>query len=466
MRVFFLILIFLVFNASATIWKVGSTRSYTLPSQVSTLVQNGDTVEIDSGVYASDVAYWAANNLLLEGVNGFAQLASGGLTYGDKAIWVIGGSNTTVEYVEFSQATSTSNNGAGIRQEGSNLTVRHSYFHNNQDGILAGTVNPSNIVIEYSEFGYNGYGDGYTHNLYINNIDTLIFQYNYSHDANVGHELKSRAHVNYILYNRISDETTGTASRSIDLPNGGAAYIIGNEIEQGPMSQNSNIVGYGLEGLTNPAPHNVYAINNSIVNDKSNGSFFQFQPATNFFKGYNNIIAGPGSFITGTMPDTVDTAANFITGNINSAGFVNAANYDYQIANSSSPVINAGINPGSAGVFPLSPVMIYIHPDSATARCVVGNLDIGAYEFCGATMVEDISKSVAPTIFYPVPTHENIYFSKAQKFVSISNVMGQLLYEFKSNGVGSDLTSLNVGTLPDGIYFVETTDGTAKLIKD
>jgi len=462
----FLTLIFLVFNVSAAIWKVGSTRSYTFPSQVSTLVQNGDTVEIDAGVYSSDVAHWTANNLLLKGVNGFAQLASGGLTYGDKAVWVIGGSNTTVEYIEFSQATSTSNNGAGIRQEGSNLTIRHCYFHNNEDGILAGALHPSNMVIEYSEFGYNGYGDGYSHNLYIGNIDTLIFRYNYSHDCSVGHELKSRADVNYILYNRISDETTGTASRSIDLPNGGTTYIIGNEIEQGPASQNSNIIGYGLEGLTNPAPHNIYAINNSIVNDKSNGSFFQFQPATNLFKGYNNIIAGPGSFITSTMPDTVDTAANFITPNINSIGFVNAANYDYRLASGSSPVINAGTNPGSDGAFPLSPIMVYIHPDSADIRCVQGNLDIGAYEYCSPTMVEDALTIYPLQLFYPLPAHENIYFSKPQKFIRIRNVTGQLLYEHKSDGVGSGLLSLNVSMLPAGIYFLETKDRTAEIIKD
>jgi len=248
---FFLLIILVSFlsNSFATVWKVGPSRTYIKPSQVSTLVQNGDTVEIDAGVYSSDVAHWTANNLLLKGVNGFAQLASGGLTYGDKAIWVIGGSNTTVEYIEFSQATSTSNNGAGIRQEASNLTVRHCYFHNNEDGILAGALHPSNIVIEYSEFGYNGYGDGYSHNLYIGNIDTLIFRYNYSHHCSVGHELKSRANVNYILYNRLSDETTGTASRSIDLPNGGVTYIIGNEIEQGRLRKIPILSVTGLKGL-------------------------------------------------------------------------------------------------------------------------------------------------------------------------------------------------------------------------
>src|SRR5262249_30378794 len=150
------------------------SRTYTKPSQVATLVQNGDTVLIDAGTYSADVARWSAHNLVLKGVNGYAHLASGGVVYGDKAIWVIAGNNATVEYIEFSQAVSTSQNGAGIRQEGLSLTVRHCYFHNNEDGILGGAYHPSTIRIEASEFAYNGYGDGYSHNLYIGNIDTLI----------------------------------------------------------------------------------------------------------------------------------------------------------------------------------------------------------------------------------------------------------------------------------------------------
>ena len=248
--------------AFATNWLVGSTQTYTMPSQVSTLVDDGDTVSIDVGIYPSDVAHWTANNLLLRGVGGLAHLKSNGLNYGGKAIWVISGNNAIVEWIEFSECTCVDQNGAGIRQEGFNLTVTHCYFHDNEDGILAGTLNPSKIIIEFTEFNHNGYGDGYSHNLYINNIDTLIFQYNYSHHCNIGHELKSRAHVNFILYNRLSNEVTGNASREIDLPNGGTAYLIGNSIEQGANSTNSGIIGYGLEGLTNPNPQEFYLINN------------------------------------------------------------------------------------------------------------------------------------------------------------------------------------------------------------
>lgn len=47
-----------------------------------TLVGNGDTVNIDAGVYPSDVARWQADDLVLRGIGGFAHLESNGLSFG------------------------------------------------------------------------------------------------------------------------------------------------------------------------------------------------------------------------------------------------------------------------------------------------------------------------------------------------------------------------------------------------
>ncbi|MBK7818527.1 MAG: hypothetical protein IPJ60_14035 [Sphingobacteriaceae bacterium] len=44
--------------SNATIWNVGPSQTYTVPSQVRLLVQDGDTIRIDGGVYANDVAKW------------------------------------------------------------------------------------------------------------------------------------------------------------------------------------------------------------------------------------------------------------------------------------------------------------------------------------------------------------------------------------------------------------------------
>ncbi|MBL7985396.1 MAG: T9SS type A sorting domain-containing protein, partial [Flavobacteriales bacterium] len=248
------------------------------------------------------------------------------------------------------------------------------------NGILAGTVNPSTIRIEHSEFGHNGFGDGFTHNLYINNVDSLIFRYNYSHHAIVGHELKSRARVNVIEYNRFSNENEGIASREIDLPNGGQAYLIGNVIQQGPQGENSNLVGFGMEGLNNPGPHELYAVNNTLVNEKTVGNFFQMPEAV-YFKAFNNIIAGGGSMMS-AWPTSIDTLANLRRTDITACGFNAPNSYDYRI-DDGSPAHNLGIPAGVAtNGYPLVALFEYVHPANGVERCQHALLDAGAFETC------------------------------------------------------------------------------------
>lgn len=451
MKLFYTTLSILLFTSSITAktWLVGSTRTYTKPSQVSGLVADNDTVKIDAGIYTSDVTIWNANNLVLLGIGGKAHLKANGSAYGGKAIWVIAGNNTYIENIEFSLCAVPSHNGAGIRQEGRNLTVSHCYFHNNEDGILAGTVASSKIIIEYSEFASNGFGDGLSHNLYINNIDTLIFRYNYSHHAIVGHELKSRAHVNYILYNRLSNETTGTASRNIDLPNGGVTYLIGNIIEQGPLSPNSNLVGYGLEGLTNRAPHELYAINNTLVNNLTTGSYFSFQASTSLFKAYNNIMAGAGSFISGTIPSTIDTVSNRISITPAIFGFVNALLYDYHIGSNITLLVNQGTSPGNAHGVALQATLEYQHPADKKSRCISNSIDIGAFEFCiiGIPVQRSPNALLSPN---PANSKIQITIPNITNFsIQVYSATGQLVLEsFDSN-------TLNISSLVSGYYYVQ-----------
>lgn len=387
----------------ATSWNVGPSQAYTLPSQVSTLVGDGDTVNIAAGVYPSDVARWQADDLVLRGVGGFAHLESNGLSWGSKAIWVIQGDNATVEWIEFSECQVPDHNGAGIRLEGLGLTVLHCWFHHNENGILCGEYHPSTVRIEYSEFGHHGYGDGYSHNLYIGNIDSLIFRYNYSHHADVGHELKSRAWVNVIEYNRFSNEADGTASREVDLPNGGQAYLIGNVIQQGPLSENSNLVGFGMEGLSNPGLQELYAINNTLVNEKANGTFFQL-PSDAYFKAYNNVLAGGGSFMA-TWPTALDTLANLRSTSIASVGFADATGYDYHI-DDASPAHDLGYPAGvAASGYPLVAWWEYVHPTDRVERCQHALLDAGAFETCTTGLVEGTDADI---VVFPDPAKDRV----------------------------------------------------------
>jgi Hint domain/Right handed beta helix region len=126
------------------------------------------------------------------------------------------------------------------------------------------------ITIDHSEFSHNGDGSGYTHNLYIGAIASFTITNSYIHDAVVGHEIKSRAANNTITGNRIFDNN-GSASYSIDLPNGGNATIQNNVIEQGAHTQNPFIIAYDEEGLMVNYGTTVGIASNVIVNDDPGG---------------------------------------------------------------------------------------------------------------------------------------------------------------------------------------------------
>jgi len=365
---------------------VGPARTYKVPSAVAGVVNDGDTVLIDAGTYVADVAAWTKNNLTLRGTARYAHLQGcGSRCSGDKAIWVIGGQNTTIENIEFSDAAISDNlgaNGAGIRQEGATVTIRNCYFHDCQDGILAGANASSVITIEYSEFARCGLDPcptgGCVHNMYIGAVGEFTLRGCYTHSAVVGHTVKSRALKNYILYNRIMSEQ-GSASLEIDLPNGGTSYIIGNEIEQGPNSENSGIIGYGEEGISNH-DSSLYIVNNTIVNDKGGGTFITIANTRKPARIVNNLFVGAGTLYSGV----VDTAANIRT---NTPAFVDKNGYDYR-PTSATPGINGGVDPGSANGFGLAPVLQYVDSASTRARAVLGSaIDVGAYEYSPASVM-------------------------------------------------------------------------------
>ncbi|HUI93070.1 MAG TPA: right-handed parallel beta-helix repeat-containing protein [Chitinivibrionales bacterium] len=348
---------------------VGPARSYKTPCDASGALQDGDTVMIDTGTYLDQACIWAASNTVIRGVSEFAHLKPPAVIPNGKAVLVISGNNTTVENIEFSNATVPDQNGAGIRQEGSNVTIRHCYFHDNEDGILGGS---GNVVIEYSEFYHNGFGDGYSHNMYISACDTFTLRFSFTHASNEGHTIKSRAFRNYILYNRIASEDDST-SYEINLPNAGTSFIIGNVIEQGPKSNNSAILDYGSEGLSGHDTA-LYVVDNTFVNDKHSGTFISISNTQNKPKVCNNLFVGGGTVCNRQM----DSAANIVT---NAPAFVDSAHYNYHLT-ALSPGIDKGADPGSVAGFSLTPVSQYVYNCSGEPRTVIGSaIDVGAFEY-------------------------------------------------------------------------------------
>ena len=349
--------------------QVGPGSSCKTPCDAAGLVQAGDTVVIDTGTYLDQACLWTASNTVIRGAGKFAHLKPPAVIPNQKAILVIQGNNTIVENIEFSDATVPDQNGAGIRQEGSNVTIRNCCFHNCEDGILGGS---GYVVIEHSEFSQCGYGDGYSHNMYISACDSFTLRFCYTHDANEGHTVKSRAFKNYILYNRI-ESANSTTSYEINLPNAGTSFIIGNQIQQGPNSDNSAIIDYGSEGLSGHDTA-LYVVNNTVVNDRGSGTFISISSTQNRPKVYNNLFVGNGTICSRQM----DSAGNVIT---NSPLFADKPNFDYHLT-SMSPAIDKGVDPGPALGFSLSPQFQYVYNSSCEIRTVSGSaIDAGAYEY-------------------------------------------------------------------------------------
>ena len=205
--------------------------------------QNGDTIDVSAGTYTNDTAT-IDTSITLQAVGGTVDLVETQALANEKGIFIVGdpshAPDVTINGFRFSGAeTPAGNNGAGIRYQAGNLTLNNDTFVSNQDGILATpeVAGTGSVTINNSEFSANGAGNGYTHNIYIGAIAEFTLTDSYSHDANLGHEVKSRAENNTITDNVIADNNS-TSSYSIDLPNGGNATISGNTIQQGPNSGN------------------------------------------------------------------------------------------------------------------------------------------------------------------------------------------------------------------------------------
>lgn len=238
--------------ASARVVEVGPARALHVPSQAASVAQDGDTVRIDPGKYA-DCAVWTANRLTIEAAGPNVVLA--GKTCQGKGIFVTAGDNITVRGITFADATVQWHNGAGIRAEGANLTVEHSRFLNNENGILAGGAANSVLRVVDSEFIGNGACiEACAHGIYAGapifmlEVERCTFL-----RTKTGHHVKSRALTTIVRDSRLEDGPDGTASYSIDIPNGGNALIEGNTIEKGPHTENHEAaISLGAEGVTNP----------------------------------------------------------------------------------------------------------------------------------------------------------------------------------------------------------------------
>lgn len=270
---------------------VGADQPYPTPSAAAAVAASGDVVLIQAGDYVGDVAVWPQSNLTICGVNGRPRLLANGRSAVGKGIWVVQGSNVVIENIAFHDAKVPDRNGAGIRAEGNGLTVRHSGFYDNENGILG--PNAGALVIERSEFARNGGGDGFTHNLYVGRADRLLVTDSFFHEARIGHQLKSRARQTTIERSHFMDGPPGTSSYLVNVPDGGTVVLRGNLLHKGPRADNAILVAYGEEGA--PWPVNTLEMAwNTLVTTYPGGRYVQAAASVQAITLKGNLLAGTG----------------------------------------------------------------------------------------------------------------------------------------------------------------------------
>jgi len=375
----------IVLPAGPATLQVGPARQIRTIAQAAKMARNGDTILVDPGVYAGDVAVFTQDRLTIRAAGGRARMAANGNNAEGKGIWVIRGGQVLVENIEFTGARVPDHNGAGIRFESGKLVLRNCLFRDNENGILTSGNKDAELQIENSEFDHNGTVDGYAHQLYAGEIGRLTVTGSYFHNAVGGHLLKSRAAINTVMYNRLTDENGGRASYELEFPNGGASYVVGNIIEQSASTDNLNIIAAGLEGYKWPK-NELYLINNTIVDDRpAEGVFLRLAPGMQLLKAVNNLLSGNRkhdfNFFSGNvegkahevgkslqLPDggvrqgaggmKIEASNNF---NAPQDEFAQAARHDYRIRENSA-LAGKYKAPGTANGIDLAPRAEYAHP--------------------------------------------------------------------------------------------------------
>lgn len=337
--------------------RVGPERPTTTLAAASKLARSGALIEVDAGEYSGDVAVWTQDNLTLRSVGGRVKLRAAGAAAEAKAIWVVRAKAMRVEGFDFEGAAVPDRNGAGIRFEKGSLHISNCSFMHNEMGLLTSNDPAAVLEIENSEFAYNQRPDGHNHNLYVGRIARLSVAGSYFHHARIGHLLKSRAAVSHIYYNRLTDETGGTASYELEFPDGGLAHVVGNIIAQSTGTDNPHLISFGAEGYKWPR-NEIVLVNNTLVNSlPRGGKFLRVAPGADAIHVVRNLLVGPGSLESAGPGEYKN---NFTA---DRRDFAQAESYDFRLK-ADSRWIGRGSGPGDGKGQNLQPQREYAHPRS------------------------------------------------------------------------------------------------------
>jgi len=245
--------------------KTGIWLNHTAVADLTTALnqlKQGDLLQIGAGVYQQALTI-AVDDVTVEGLG---LVIFENATANNKAMFYLKGNRISLKNLECRGIKVADGNGACVRLEGQGLTLDHVYFHHSQTGLLETAGNSGNVIVQNSRFEQLGHG-GQAHGIYLN-FANLLFEHSVMIAAkDAGHGIKSRG-FSTIISKSILATLGSDDSRLVDISNGGQLQISDSILQEGPYSQNFQLLGFGLEGLKH-AEHNVKLTRNLIISDRA-----------------------------------------------------------------------------------------------------------------------------------------------------------------------------------------------------
>jgi hypothetical protein len=311
-------------SGTGTTWYVGPGRTYTTVAAVQGLVQPGDLVLIDGGnTYGSTTITGggtAGNPVTYRGTGSGA----GRPTFS-------GGTNTIqidADHVVVDNVIVTGGSSRCIFYTSDDVTVRNSHITAcPQHGILSSDLGSGSAVVEYNEIDHCGSGST-RHPVYVTSDQSahpgavFTFRYNYTHDQNGGHTLKTRAQRTEILYNWmegsfyrdlecVGADTQGTGAVKLYPQH---CELIGNVIRKTTANVQAGL-RFGTDG-TSGSNGQVRLVNNTILREAGTGPTIYLMGDTTggleSIELHNNVF-----YATNGTPDVlsdVDLGAYWVAG--------------------------------------------------------------------------------------------------------------------------------------------------------
>ncbi len=158
-----------------------------------------------------------------------------------KAALVLRGEGSVVDGIVFRNIRVPDGNGAGIRIELGDLTVRNAMFLDSQEGILGAQDAPRPITIDRSSFAGLGQCDetpDCAHSVYLATTGLVTITRSRFERGRGGHYVKLRAPRVSITDNSFDDSRGTKTNYMIDLPEGSTGLIAGNTFVQGAQKEN------------------------------------------------------------------------------------------------------------------------------------------------------------------------------------------------------------------------------------